>query len=240
MPNPVDSLAELREASDVLLQQTTAAQRRLGPVEAHDASGQVRVRLDATGQLESVQVAFTWDQTLGVDELPAAVLEALAQAKAARIEQYGATLTQVADEPAPRARPTASDSPLIRRFNDRLASSGNDPAAAAELVTELLNDADAALAEANRLLDEHAGKQFTARSSAGHVTATATGNGELQAIDIDQAWVRRGAHPANVGREIGQAVQLAGERAQREGLTAALKASKLAQLARLLTDQVPD
>jgi len=97
-----------------------------------------------------------------------------------------------------------------------------------------------ALGEATRPLAEHARKQFTGRSPAGHLTATASGSGELQAIDIDQAWVRRGAHPANVGREIGQAVLAAGERVQREGLSAALKASKLAQLARLLTDQVPD
>ena len=240
MSNPTETLAELREASDVLLQQTTAAEQRLGPVDAQDSSGQVRVRLDAKGRLEAVQVGFTWDQTLGVDALPAAVLEALAQAKAARFEQYGNSLTEVLDEPEPRARPTATESPVLRRFQERLAGRADDPAAAAELVTELLHDADVALAEANQLLDEHAGKQFTARSAAGHVSASATGNGDIQSVEIDQAWVRGGAHPANVGREIAQAVQAAAERAQREGLSAVLKASKLAQLARLLTDHAAD
>ena len=240
MSNPTETLAELREASDVLLQQTTAAEQRLGPVDAQDSSGQVRVRLDAKGRLEAVQVGFTWDQTLGVDALPAAVLEALTQAKVARLEQYGASMTQIADEPAPRARPAATDTAFMRSVNDQMAARPDDPEVAAELLTELLHDADVALEEANRLLDEHAGRTFAGRSSSGHVTATASGNGEIVGIDIDQAWVRGGAHPANVGREIGQAVMAAGERAQREGITAALQASRLAELARRLTDQAAD
>lgn len=238
MSNPAEELAELREASDTVLQQSRTAQARLAPVEGQDASGSVTVRLDADGALKSVKVDFAWDRTVSVDDLPAAVLEALAQARLARLEQYGTAITQVRDEPAPRARPAPTDNPLLQRFHERLAARDGEPSAAAELVTELLADADVALAEANELLDQHADRQFTGRSNSGRVRATASGNGDIAAIDIDRGWLS-GAHPANVGREITQAVLAAGERAQREGISAALRASKLVQLARLLTDQTP-
>jgi len=234
--HPSEELAELREASDVLLQQTTEARARLRPVQARDASGEILVRLDASGQLLAVQVGFTWDQKLTKQELPVAVLEALTEARAARLEQYGTAIKDVSEEPAPRARPTATTSPVVTRFQDRLHSRGDEPAAAGELVVELLTDAEVALVEANRLLDEHSGREFTGRSGSGHVTATASGAGDLVSLDLDQDWLA-GAHPASLGREITQAVLAAGERAQREGLAAALRASKLAQLAQRLTDQ---
>ncbi len=236
MSHPSEELAELREASDVLLQQTTEARARLRPVQARDSSGEILVRLDTSGQLLAVQVGFTWDQKIARQELPAAVLEALAEARAARLEQYGTAINDVTAEPTPRARPTDTTSPVVTRFQERLHSRGDEPAAAAELVTELLTDAEVALAEANQLLDEHAGRQFTGRSGAGHVTASASGAGDLLALDLDQDWLS-GAHPASLGREITQAVLAAGERAQREGLAATLRASKLAQLASLLTDE---
>jgi hypothetical protein len=234
--HPSEELAELREASDVLLQQTTDARARLRPVQAQDSSSQILVRLDASGQLLAVQVGFTWDQKLTRHELPAAVLEALAEARGARLEQYGTAINDVTAEPTPQARPTATTSPVIARFEERLQARGGEPAAAAELVTELLTDAEVALGEANQLLDEHSGRQFTGRSAPGHVTATASGAGDLLGLDLDQDWLT-GAHPASLGREITQAVLAAGERAQREGLAATLRASKLAQLAHLLTDQ---
>ncbi len=239
MSHPSEELAELREASDVLLQQTTEAGARLRPVRAQDTSGEIVVRLDAAGQLLAVQVGFAWDQKLAKQELPAAVLEALAEARAARIEQYGTAINDVTKEPTPPARPTATTSPVVTRFQERLHARDGEPAAAAELVIELLNDAEVALGEANQLLDEHAGRQFTGRSGSGHATATASGAGDLLALDLDPEWLT-GAHPASLGREITQAVLAAGERAQREGLAASLRASKLAQLAHLLTDQAKD
>lgn len=234
MPNPAQELAELRDASDVLLQQTSAAQSRLGPVQAADDSGEVTVRLGADGMLEAVQVGFNWAQRLTVVELAAAVLVALGQARAARLEQYGEAINEVAEEPAPRARPSATH-PVVGRFHERLATRDGDSKAAAELVTEMLTDADLAVTEANRILDEHAHRTFHGRSRSGRVTATASGSGDLSALDIDAAWGAK-AHPANLGREITDAVRAAGQRAQREGLAAAVRASRLAQLARELTD----
>ena len=194
------------------------------------------VRLDASGQLLAVQVGFTWDQKLAEAGAAGRRARGAGRGSGRPLEQYGTAINDVTEEPTPQARPTATTSPVVTRFQERLHARGGEPAAAAELVTELLTDAEVALGEANQLLDEHSGRQFTGRSGSGHVTATASGAGDLLALDLDQDWLT-GAHPASLGREITQAVLAAGERAQREGLAATLRASKLAQLAHLLTDQ---
>ncbi|HEU5038988.1 MAG TPA: YbaB/EbfC family nucleoid-associated protein [Nocardioides sp.] len=227
-----EDLAVLRESSDVLLQQLTGAQGRVQAVEATDDSGQVVVRLDADGHLESVRVGFTWDQQLSASELPAAVLAAMTEAKIQQVEQYGEALRRIEDEPAPRPRPSRTDTPMLDTFRERIADRGDDGDAAAELVEELLLDARAGLEEANRLLDEHAGRTFAARSTSGHVTATALGNGDIDSVELDQSWVSH-AHPANLGREMTEAMLAATRRARREGLAAALQATRLADIARM-------
>ena len=232
MSDAIEELAVLRESSDVLLQQLTGAQQRVRPVQATDGSGQVTARLDADGRLESVQVGFTWDQHLTTGELPTAVLAALAQARTQQVEQYGEALRDVEEQPAPRARPARTESPVLDAFREQVEARGGGSDAAREVAEEVLLDARAGLDEANRLLDEHVDRRFPARSSAGHATATALGNGDIELIELDQGWVSH-AHPANLGREITEAMHAAANRARREGLAAVLQATRLADVARL-------
>ena len=232
MPDAIEDLAVLRESSDVLLQQLTGAQERVQPVAASDDSGQVTVRLDAEGRLESVKVGFTWDQQLTAAELPGAVLAAVAQARTQQVEQYGEAMRAIENEPAPRARPARTDTAMMDAFRERVEERGGGTDAAREVAEEVLLDARAGLDEANRLLDEHAGRRFRARSTSGHVTATALGNGDVESVELDQGWVS-GAHPANLGREITEAMLASARTARREGLTAALQATRLADVARL-------
>jgi DNA-binding protein YbaB len=232
MTDAIEDLAVLRESSDVLLQQLTGAQQQVRPAEAADHTGQVVVRLDADGRLGSVQVGFTWDQHLTATELPAAVLAAVAQARVQQVEQYGEAIRAIDQEPAPRARPARTDAPMLDAFRERVEERGGGTDAARELTEEILLDARAGLDEANRLLDEHTGRRFQARSTSGHVAATALGNGDVESIELDQGWVSR-AHPANVGREITEAMHAATRRARREGLSAVLRATRLADVARL-------
>jgi DNA-binding protein YbaB len=232
MTDLIEDLAVLRESSDVLLQQLTGARERVEPAEAADDSGQVTVRVDADGRLEWVKVGFSWEQHLSATELPAAVLAAVTQARVQQVEQYGEAIRAIEDEPAPRPRPARTDTPMLDALRERTEGRADSTEAAAELVEELLLDARAGLEEANRLLDEHAGRTFTARSTSGHITATALGNGDVDGIEIDQGWVTH-AHPANLGREITEAMHAATQRARREGLSAALQATRLADIARL-------
>lgn len=56
------------------------------PGVAHDRSGQVTVAVDADGDLVEVAVGFSWDEALTAEELPAAVLAAVAGARGTRHE----------------------------------------------------------------------------------------------------------------------------------------------------------
>lgn len=239
MTNAIEDLAVLRESSDVLLQQLTGAQQRVQPVQASDDSGQVTVRLDADGRIESVQVGFAWDQQLTATELPAAVLAAVAQGRIQQVEQYGEGLREVEEEPAPRARPARTDTPVLDGFQAMVDERGGGTDAARQVTEEILLDARAGLDEANRLLDEHVDRRFPARSTSGHVTATALGNGDVVEIELDQGWVSH-AHPANLGREITEAMHAAAKRAKREGLAAVLQATRLADVARLAIGTTPE
>jgi hypothetical protein len=148
MTDLIEDLAVLRESSDLLLQQLTGAQERVRPAEAADDTGQITVRLGADGRLESVKVGFTWDQHLTAAELPAAVVGAVTQARVQQVEQYGEAIREMEDEPAPRARPARTDTPLLDALRERTEGHADSTAAAAELVEELLLDARAGLEEA--------------------------------------------------------------------------------------------
>lgn len=229
MPDPIEELHVLREQTDVLLQRTEEVQSRLGPVDASDATGQVSVKVAASGMLESVQVGFTWEQSLTTDELGPAVLEAVAAAGLARIEQYGAAASDVERDPAPRARPAIGGND-IHELSDRFASTDDEGRAAADFFADVLDEAIENIDEADRIVEEHTGRVHTGRSSSGHVRAKVSSSGHLMSLDIDQAWIQN-AHPANLGREITQAIRSGIERSLREGLAVALAASKLATLA---------
>lgn len=229
MPDPTEELHVLREQTDVLLQQTEEIQSRLGPVDAADSTGQVTVKVAPSGLLESVQVGFTWEQSLTKDQLGPAVLEAVAAAGLARLEQYGTVATEVDREPTPRARP-ASGGAELHELGDRFAATDDEGAAAEEFFEEVLNEALENIAEADRIVEEHSRRVHTGRSSSGHVRAEVSSSGQLTSLDIDANWIEN-AHPANLGREITQAVRGGIERSLREGLAAALAASKLAGVA---------
>ncbi|MCB1004176.1 MAG: hypothetical protein KDB35_08315, partial [Acidimicrobiales bacterium] len=94
--------------------------------------------------------------TVDTADLPAAVLEAVAQARIQQVEQYGEAIRAIEDEPAPRARPARTDTPLLDAFRERIEGRGGGTDAARELTEEILTDARSGLDEANRLLDEHA------------------------------------------------------------------------------------
>lgn len=237
MQDPVEELAVLRERADVTSQLGERARRRLEPVSADDESGEVTVRLDPDGRVQEVRVGFAWDRSLTADELAPAVMSAVATARMTHLEKYAEALAEAEQEEPPRARPAPTGTAdVVDALRARLGDDADDPAAAAAMVEDLLGEAREGLDEANRLLDEHAGREHEGRSSSGHVRARALGTGELVGLDLDLSWLRR-AHPANLGREITQAVEASARRAEKDGLAAALAAGRLAQLARLaLTD----
>ena len=60
------------------------------PGVALDRTGQVTARVDPDGGLEAIEVGFTWDEALTVEELPGAVLAAVAGARG-QVQHEGPT-----------------------------------------------------------------------------------------------------------------------------------------------------
>lgn len=238
MPDMVEDLALMREDADVLLQQAEAAQAAVGPVEKSDQSGEVVVRVDADGELQSIHVGFAWNQKLSAAELPAAVLAAFAAARVDRLEQWATAYQAVEAEPAPRARPFDETHNPVTQLREQIRASGDTSEVAGAVLEELLADIARAVEEADRILADHEAREHRGRSTAGHVTAVTLGNGDLVSVQYDSRWIS-GAHPGNVGRESTQAIHAAIRTAREQGLGAAMRASRLATLARRLTDQ-PD
>ncbi len=239
MSNLVEELAELRESADVLTQKLDEVQRRLKPVVAKDDSGEVTVRLDEDGAVQSVQVGFAWRDRLTATELPAAVLDAVTAAKMASFGQWAEAYQEVEDAeraaPQPtRARPTDNGASVTQALMEAIESHGGTPERADEMLRTLLADVREGLDDANRLLDEHATKHFTGRSGR-HVTAEIGPGGELTSLTFDPSWAQE-AHPANLGRETTQAIQAATEKSRREGFDAVMQATKLTAIARMATD----
>ena len=228
MQNPVDSVAELRESADVLLQQAQESRGRMTPVTGRDESRQVTVELDKDGAVRDVRVGFAWDQKLSADQLAPAVMEAIADARTLHVEQLGEAYRETGSETR-RARP-AHDT-VVAQLRSHVEAGGGTPAAAGRMVEQMLAEVASGLEEANHLLDEHASRRHRGRSRAGHVTAHALGNGDVSSVTYDAGWLLS-AHPANIGRETTQAIAAAARTAQKEGLAASMQAGRLATFAR--------
>ncbi len=120
MSNLLEDLNIAREETDVMMQKLDQVQGRLEPVRGEDSTGEVVVTVDADGQLDSVQVGFGWRERLTQTELPAAVLDALGNAKMARFELWANAYKDSEDEPAPRARPTNDGVDMVQASRSAL------------------------------------------------------------------------------------------------------------------------
>jgi len=235
----LEDFAEIREGADVLAQKLDEVQRRRKPLEATDESGQVTVRVDEEGDVQAVQVGFTWRDSLTATELPTAVIGAVTAAKEASFAQWAEAYQEVeeAEETAAqptRARPVGHRSGVSQALQEAMEGRGGTPEEADQMMRALLADVREGLDQANRLLDEHATKHFIGRSGR-HVTAEIGPGGELTSLTFDPSWAQD-AHPANLGREATQAIRAGIEKSRREGFSAAMEATKLAAIARMAID----
>jgi hypothetical protein len=230
-----EELAKSREGADAMVQRLERVNGRLEPVRGEDGTGQVVVALDPDGDVRSVAVGFSWEQHLGAGQLGAAVLEAYTAALVTRFEKWSEAYRDTEEEPLPRARPSRSGADLVAAFRERIGSGTDTAREAGQVVEEVLQDVLAGLEEANRLLDDHATRRHAGRSPGGHVSAYVTGTAQLSSVEFDVSWAA-GAHPANLGREATQAIQAATRTARRDGFQASLQATRLARVARAVTD----
>lgn len=237
MSNPSEDLAILREESDVSLQKALEVQRRLEPVEVTDDSRQIIVKVSPRGVVESVRIGITWDRVLSPSQLSSSIFETISAAQLRRLEQYGSVSREVDEEPSPRARPSTSPDlyGLVEAIEHKLSNSDASASLAQDIIVGILDDTLDGITEANELLSEHTSRTFSGFSANRKVQSTFSSSGQLVALDIDQGWLGT-SHPANLGREITQAILDGSRKVEIEGISAALSATKLARAALAASD----
>ena len=246
----LDSLARLFEEGDALLGNArSAAQVSAGP--GSDPTGSVLVMLDAQGQVAGVTVVAGW-RRIGVEGLPGAVVEAVRDATARRLNAWGNACGQdTVNQPhsvigGPRVAVTGGADvdrmPLDREdFQRRLHAvatgpmSGEDRRAALIELLELVQAIERGVDEVFDKLQATLNATLTGQSRDRNVTVTLTGGGEVTAVRFDRAWLGA-AHEINVGRQLTAAFRAAYEKVTAYGVRKLIADSPLGEVQRATQD----
>lgn len=215
---------ELAREAEELRQAFAAGQDPSAEYSAQDDSGTVQITVDGRGRVSKVQVDRDWEDVVGVEGLGPAVLDAVNNAVMQRLAAWeiavadpgnasgaggGGTRGRPAGGGASRTRPPAAPPP-DRTAQQRQVPGSATPTDPAQVLAWLENF-DAELDRFERRLTSRLHEETVGRSPGHHVTVTLTG-GQVSAIDIDQRWLDRGAHPHRLGEEIRGAFEAAYER----------------------------
>lgn len=224
----------LREDLDVESQRYERAAERLAPAQASDEHRMVEVRLDVDGALEWVRVHERWRDHHEAATLGAAVMEAYGSAAGERARAWSeASIDDT--QSSTRARPAARTLAMTDELAAALQARGNslDPTVLTAL-GEILDDLDRGFDQAMADVEDRLTSPTVGRSSSGHVTAQAVGDGQLVAVEMDERWLGS-AHSFNIGRETTEAVVDARRRIA-ERSAASLRDSGLIRLQALAAD----
>jgi DNA-binding protein YbaB len=226
-----ERILEIRDQADRLGQAFEDAASVLGPTTGSDESGTVTVDLDRDGNVAAVRVDADWRQHHTPEELSAAVLAAMGRAVGDRMGTWAQTFVESAETHPERAtRPLPVQDDFAARVTE--AAGGHLDEAA---LVELIGNLDAALEEANQAMERLANANYSARSTSGHVRARCHVSGQVLDLAYDQRWLET-AHSFNIGRETTEAVTRAHREATATSLQAALEASSLGRLQKILND----
>lgn len=238
----VDRLFDRRDEIDRAAQVFGAAARSTARgYEGQDESRSVTVRLTPEGRLDDVRIAVSWQRHLGVAELSAAVLGAVATAGLSRLEEWGTAMDTALSGPAPSLRPAEGlYDTLAGQLEDhvRSARSPGEVAAIEGALVEVMAELVSTVDELTEQVDEALSASVRGESGRDrHVVAELSLTGEILGITYDERWLEK-AHPANIGRATMAAVDAAGRELAGRSVSDVIASSRLQQLQTLLNDPV--
>ena len=202
-----DRVEDLRDDLDRRAQRYERANERISPVSATDRTGTVTVRLDSSGVFASVIVTDNWRHELNAAGLADAVMESFGLAGAERARVWGETVAQVQSDPSPQTRPVPPlHTTLAGQLQEIADRDGAPPSeATVEALHAMIADIRTGMREVFGKVETRMHDRLSGTSSSGHVTATVTGSGALEALEFDERWLAR-AHAFNVSRECTEAI----------------------------------
>lgn len=230
----------LIEQGDAFTRAALAA-AQVGSEAGSDVTGSVTVRLDVQGLVGEVTVTAGWRDQLSVEDLPAAVVEAVRDAVMQRMsawaQAYGAA-SEVTPVAAAAATPEVWDRAEFQRRLQEVSTapmSEQDRLAALTGLLELVEGIEQGLDEVTGKVGSALSAAHTGHSRDRRVSVTLTGAGEVVAVRFDRAWLRQ-AHEANIGRQTNAAFRAAYEKRAQRGVDQLIADSPLGRAQRATQD----
>ncbi|WP_156971221.1 hypothetical protein [Knoellia sinensis] len=198
-----DELHELREQNDREIQALEAATPPRIEREGSDELDVVSVRIGPDGDVRDVRVAHNWRDRVEGEALGDAIRAALVRAQASVVDEF-ITNVEAADPdrlPPPRPMPMPQDSGEVFGLTGSVS-----PEEAERIMAEIFGGAEQALAALESSLDAASIHSASSRSRHGEVHVEIDSGGDVSRLDLDPRWLA-GAHPANVGRLVGETLR---------------------------------
>jgi DNA-binding protein YbaB len=238
----LDAWERLLEEGDALTR-TAGSAARATATPGSDDTESVRATLDTYGKVVAITVATGWRRQLGEEGLADAVVAAVRDAAVRRLEAWGEVYSEddrgrLADGSDFGTNDVVANTAEIQRRLQEVAIGPMSEVDRRVALTELLELAQAI----ERGIDEVSGKlQATVsathigQSPDRHVRVTVTGGGEVTDVQFSRAWLR-GAHEANIARQITAAFHAAYEQAAAHGVDRLIADSPLGEVQRATQD----
>lgn len=203
---------ELRREAEELRRRFDVGEDPSASYTGKDGSRTVRVTVDGNGCVRKVEIRRTWRDATGAEGLGAAVCEAYGDAVTQRLSAWGSAVADAENQPAVTREDDRRDA---GRASDARTGSPVPPPSGDPVrqILDLLDRADSELGEFERRLAEHMEREVEVRSPGRHVTV-ALRAGQVSRVDIDQPWLRTGAHEYRIAAELQDAFQAAYDEAR--------------------------
>jgi len=198
-----DELHELREQNDREIQALEAATPKAIEREGSDELNLVTVRIGPNGEVRDVRIAHTWRSQVADDSLGQAILAAMVRAQASVMDEFMTNVDAIDDANLPPARPMPMPQDSGEVFGRTEPVSKEE---AERLIGEIFAEAEQALAAFESSLDAATAHTASSRSRHGEVQVEIDSGGEVSLLELDPRWLAT-AHPANVGRLVGDTLR---------------------------------
>jgi DNA-binding protein YbaB len=254
LPNdPLDSLARLVEEGDALVRTARWAQQ-VPALPGSDGTESVTVSLNEQGLVDRVTIRAGWQQRLGPEGLPDAVVQAVRDASTRRLTAWGEAYGEGAGDEARHSAVSGSAfgrstgdgvarsvelnrddfQRRLRAAASRQMSSEDQQAALGELL-EMVEAIERGIDEVSSKLHTTLSASYLGQSADRHVTVTTTGGGDVTAVRCDRTWLRE-AHEINIGRQITAAFREAYKKVAAQGVHKLIADSPLGEMQRATQD----
>lgn len=233
----LEDIAQLRQDAEDLQREFAVHQDPSAEYKGQDRAGAVRVALRGDGRVADVEVDRAWRDSVGVQGLSAAVLEAITNASMRRLTAWGKA---VADEQA--ASGAVSENRAGRERGSAKTDSRAAPPAdnadareALHQVVSMLEGVERDLDDLERRVTQRVRREVVGRGPSNMVTVTMTGGGQVSGVDIQPRFLQQ-AHERRIAQELRSAFDAAYAKAGKLSLEAVLGDGQLAKLHSLGSD----